>query len=279
MKANQVLGVPFLDSLKRRGIYGIEVVDFRWGKKHFKIKADKSRSYACVDLPGPVINSSWKRKRKKDIMEDYSWLNCLRAGPYSRGGDFIPKWKEDSGSYFVQILIKVVDTIGLCGRSVWFLAHPLQSIPLPKGLDRWIPFSHWGILISPLTKRQMANRMSGNHVGNSEEWGKLHELSRRGNRALYIRSRFRASDFQRATKLTYLGQTEMTDLELDLLGTSVRFRVANRFSGNGIIAQSPIYDLFSDSCQDFVERFLLRACPTAEINYAALAHLLRGPSK
>jgi hypothetical protein len=224
MKTNQVLGKPFLENLKRRSIFGIEVVDFRWVKKGFKIKEEKGKGYTCVELPGPVMNSSWKRKRKKENTEDYCWLNCLRVGPYSRVIDFMPKWKAESGNYFAQILIKVVDTIGASGRSVWFLVRPLQSIRLPGGLARLIPFSHWGILISPLTKRQMTNRMHGNHSNNSEEWGKLHELHRRGGQADYVRNRFFASDFQRATKLAYLGQTEMTDMQLFELGNTVRYK-------------------------------------------------------
>jgi hypothetical protein len=228
MKTNQVLGAPFVDSLERRSISGIEVVDFRWGRKGCKIKENKSRWYTCLDLPGPVIKSLWKRKskRKKEDLEDYSWLKCLRLGPYSRGSDIIPEWKKNSGTYFAQSLIKVVETIGVSGRSVWFLVRPLQSPSVPK--VPLISFSHWGILISPLTKRQMDDLICGDHSNNSEAWGNLHELNRQGDHAFYTRKRFYASDFERATKLDYLGQTEMTDRQLDQLGNSVSVNVANR---------------------------------------------------
>ena len=113
-------------------------------------------------------------------------------------------------------------------------------------------------------------------VDDTEPWGHLHELRNIFGKARYERKDFKGEDYKRATKLTYLGQTEMTDQELHEYGKEFMCRL---ILGHELIRQNQDYHLLSNNCQVWVEKFLERVCPQAELDEKTIANLLGSSMK
>lgn len=225
MANNQVLGLRFMDRMRSRGIYGIELMDFKCMGNRQKRKDHKKRGYAYIKLPGPIIKRAWGVKIKQP--EDYSWLNSFLPGTYSRAGDF-SLWKHICATNFILCLERAKQMAGIYGRSVWFMARPLKGKCL-RCSDSPIALSHWGILISQLTYGQMKERMASSSGNRLQIWGELHELRNLNGEAAYVCSRFSAADYQRGRVLKYLGQSVMTDEELDNHGNQSPGGIANAY--------------------------------------------------
>jgi hypothetical protein len=154
----------------------------------------------------------------------YSWLeNVSKSLDMSRLVPTSPtgvKWKTESARLFLKYLGKMVDTIRSRGRSVWFMARPLESRKFLSGSDGKVSFSHWGILISDFAKPQLEERIAEFNASPEQVWGDLHELRNHFGTARYECSDYVARDYARATKLNYLGQTEVTNDELYSFGIS-----------------------------------------------------------
>jgi hypothetical protein len=107
------------------------------------------------------------------------------------------------------------------GRSVWFMARPLARKGISPGSNAVVAFNHWGIVISSMTRHQMQQKMTSHGAGPAScDWGDLHELRNHDGEAGYERRNFCDIDYQRATRWTYLCQTDLTDEELHDFGIS-----------------------------------------------------------
>jgi hypothetical protein len=215
MTNTQVLGLRFMDRMKCRGLYGVEVVDFKCFGRRYKYKENKKRGYSYIKLPGPIAKGAGGIKMA--LYEDYSWLNSFIVGTHSRAGD-LSTWKIKCATNFLRCLERMGQIAESHGRSVWFVARPLEQKNWFRGLDCSIACSHWGILVSQLSRCQMMERMDSNSSNRSQMWGDLHELRNLHGQATYGCKRFSAADYRRGTVSKYLGQTDMTDEELENYG-------------------------------------------------------------
>lgn len=146
----------------------------------------------------------------------YRWLEHLPRSlddiePNPRLSPHKDNWMIESAKLFVASIRKIAEVICSRGRSVWFMVRPLENraTMLSGPSDARVSFSHWGILISGMTRSQLEDRLQD--AESDEIWGDLHELKNYYGNAKYEWSTYRAKDNQRATKLEYLGQTEITD--------------------------------------------------------------------
>jgi hypothetical protein len=211
-----------MDRLKCRGMYGIEVVDVKCVGRGRKSRQDKKRGYAYIKLPGPTRKFSWGVKVPQP--EDYSWLNSFLVGSHSRVGD-INEWKVACAANLRHCLQKAEKIVESHGRSVWFFACPLERKICFRGSScSGTVFLHWAILVSQLTRAQMIARMEGNSSDRDLVCGELHELRECQGTAIYTSRSFSAAIHRRrGTVLKYLGQTDLSNDDLDEYGTHLFF--------------------------------------------------------
>jgi hypothetical protein len=228
----------------------------------------------------PSRTTSFRRRNNGDSeVEDtltgsqpgYSWLEYIPRSLDKTFFDLSPalspnkdNWMIESARTFVINLRKVVETVCSRGRSVWFMVKPLNNrIILAGSSDGKTSFSHWGILISGLTRAQLEDRIPETSTDLDSIWGDLHELRNQSGTAIYQCTTYRAKDYLQATKLDYLGQTEVSDEELFEVGIS-NFENMAKVLGTGLINTNPKYHLLKNNCQVWVEKFLAKVCPAAE---------------
>jgi hypothetical protein len=189
--------------------------------------------YGGSIFPTPSRSSSFRRRKSPESDQEetagdqpgYFWLDHLPkslAEAAHMGHSLSPNpdsWMIESARQFVSSLNKVVESINSRGRSVWLMARPLRNGIVPTSGGN-VAFCHWGILISYLTKYQLGNRISElDDKGSLDSiLGDLHELRNQNGDANYNFCSYRGKDNERATRLDYLGQTEITDAELFELG-------------------------------------------------------------
>ena len=71
-----------------------------------------------------------------------------------------------------------------------------------------------------MTRSQLEDRLVETSTTGDSIWGDLHELKNIFGTAKYECSTYRAWDNRKATRLDYLGQTEITDEELFEFGST-----------------------------------------------------------
>lgn len=199
-----------IQRIRTRGNRHVEVVVFRWKGTGVKEQVDKHGGLATINLPGPV----YKDANQKDV----SWLSYVLS-PHDDPSDRDNEWKKESANCFLKWLKKTIELVDRKGRSVWFMSRPVERgrAMIPIGSEGLAPFSHWGILISEIPKGQLLEKMKDR--SNSEiVWGDLHELRAHGGYSHYECKDFKAEDYQKGMKFSYLGETEATLEELDLYG-------------------------------------------------------------
>jgi hypothetical protein len=229
----------------------------------------------------PTRTSSFRRRRNNDLeLEDtlagsqpgYAWLEHIPRSLDKTFFDISPplspsrdNWMFESARLFVINLRKVVEIVCSRGRSVWFMVRPLENRAILSGpSNAKASFSHWGILISGMTRSQLEDRRAEANSGLDSIWGDLHELRNHHGTAHYECSTYHAKDSLRATKLDYLGQTEIIDEELFEFGISNSEVLLTCYLGHALIKSNPKYDLLKNNCQVWVEKFLAKVCPAAE---------------
>jgi len=226
----------------------IDYIAFKWGSRSISNKPAKLK---VINMPSasagglfrnPSRSSSFRRKNRKSPepnTEDptgphpgYFWLehlphslNDLRFDSVSRLSPNRDVWMIESAQHFLNSLLKVVETIRSRGRSVWFMVRPLENRNLPGPSAGHVSFSHWGILVSGMTRSQLEDRLAETSTTTDSIWGDLHELRNILGTAKYECSTYRARDNRKATRLDYLGQTEITDEELFEFGIIQLLRV------------------------------------------------------
>jgi hypothetical protein len=250
--------------LRRSFEQHIEFVRFEWMGTRYKVSLCSCNShadaYTQIEMPGPKFNSERRQ---------WPWMTSLISGSSGRK---TKKWEEDATRHFVHWLKIVVEVVQNRGRGVWFMARPLEKRGIiPRASEGLIPFSHWGILVTPLTKGQLTDRMTENPINATQSWGYLHELRNIFGTASYQRKDFKGEDYKRATQLTYLGQTERDDEQLHNYGQPASFLL---IVGHELIRQNPHYHLLTNNCQVWVEKFLEKVCPQANIDDKTIAGLL-----
>ena len=168
---------------------------------------------------GPQPGYFWLEHLPRSI-DDVKSDSPTLLSPISQTSPTRGNWMSESGRLFIGSLRKVVETVCSRGRSVWFMVRPLQNRALLSGpSDAKVSLSHWGILISAMTRPQLEDRLLENPPSRWDAvWGDLHELRNHFGTARYECSTYRAGDNRRATKLDYLGQTEISDEKLFDLG-------------------------------------------------------------
>ena len=164
---------------------------------------------------GPQPGYFWLDHLPRSIDDTNSDSPTLLS-PISPTSPSRDNWMSESARLFIRSLRKVVETVCSRGRSVWFMVRPLESRALLSGpSDAKVSLSHWGILISGMTRSQLEDRLHESSPSSLDAiWGDLHELRNHFGTARYECSTYRARDNRRATKLDYLGQTEITDEKL-----------------------------------------------------------------
>jgi hypothetical protein len=187
----------------------MEVMEFMWkGTRHQVAHLDSQGTpHTLIKMPGP-------KHLPFDVIRD----DFLEYTDTTRPLDPGDEWKKESAEHFLHWLRKAAEITQNRGRSVWFMARPLQKRIFPAVSEGLIALSHWGLLISRFSKGQMTDRMNRNTTDEDEIWGDLHELRNFLGKARYECEDFKAADYQRATRFTYLGQTEMTDEALHEYG-------------------------------------------------------------
>jgi len=205
-------------------------------------------------------------------------LSDLHLNISSRLSPNNDNWMIESAQLFLHSFHRVIETIRSRGRSVWFMVRPLENRNLPGPSAAHVSFSHWGILISDMTRSQLEDRLEETSTATSGDsiWGDLHELRNICGSAKYECCTYRARDNRRATKLDYLGQTEIADEELFEFGTAPFRDIL--ITGHELIRSNPKYHLLKNNCQVWVEKFLNKVCPSAEVE-KTLAEVLRSSSK
>jgi hypothetical protein len=186
----------------------------------------------------PSRSSSFRRKNRKSPEPHaeeptsphpgYFWLDHLphslfdlRLNVASRLSPNNDNWMIESAHQFLNYLQRVVETIRSHGRSVWFMVRPLENRNLPGPSAAHVSFSHWGILVSGMTRSQLEDRLEETSTTGDAIWGDLHELRNICGTAKYECSTYRARDNRKATRLDYLGQTEIADEELFEFGMAL----------------------------------------------------------
>ena len=221
----------------------IDYIVFRWTKTSLPTKPGKLKVYSLPHPPSPTpsrtssFRGAFKRSRGDKSghgggetdeipvatipLAGYEWLDRLprevdEVSPEL--GTLSPDyWMVRSARQFVVSLRKVVEAVCSRGRSVWFMVRPLERMLL-SGLDASIQLSHWGILVSELTRSQFDDRMREIPLDPSGVLGDLHELRNIHGRAEYRCTTYTVKLHQGVTKLDYLGQTEMNDEGLHTFG-------------------------------------------------------------
>jgi hypothetical protein len=149
----------------------------------------------------------------------YAWLDRLRREKDDADSPGGPEsWKYKSAHQFLVSLRKMAEAVCSRGRSVWFMVRPLDRRIL-SGSEGNVHFSHWGIMVSEMTRLQLDARMAELPLDLPGVLGDLHELKNIRGRAEYRCTNYTVKLNIGATKLEYLGQTEMTDEALDKLGS------------------------------------------------------------
>src|SRR5438045_316743 len=80
-----------------------------------------------------------------------------------------------------------------------------------------ISVSDWAVLGSPLL-RYMLEKGTRERCSQVAVWGDVHELCNHSDYAEYQSRRYVAQDFKPSYKLLYIGETSMSDDELDKIG-------------------------------------------------------------
>ena len=222
----------------------MDFLAFKWSSRNASSKNSKLKIISMPN-PGPSVfrtptrTSSFRRRNNGDVEVEYtltgsqpgySWLDRIPRSLDKTFFDTSPvlsptkdNWMIESARIFVINLRKVVETVCSRGRSVWFMVRPLENRAMLSGpSEAKASFSHWGILISGMTRSQLEDRRAEATSGVDSIWGDLHELRNHSGTARYECSTYRAKDNLRATKLDYLGQTEINDEELFEFGISTR---------------------------------------------------------
>ena len=231
-----------IQAFDKRATHPIDFIAFKWGSRGVSGKPQRLKA---VNMPaasggfGPPPRSTTFGRRHSKTPEPeevtngpqpgYFWLDHLPQlmddinsdsptllSPTSPTYPSRDNWMPESARLFVGSLRKVVETVCSRGRSVWFMVRPLESRALLSGpSDAKVSLSHWGILISGMTRSQLEDRLHELPSSSLDAiWGDLHELRNHFGTARYECSTYCAKDNRRATKLEYLGQTEITDEEL-----------------------------------------------------------------
>jgi hypothetical protein len=119
-----------------------------------------------------------------------------------------------------DLLKLAIDITTSRGRSVWMIVEPLKKFKV-FGTTGTEPFCHWGILVSGLTRRELEERKRQTASSSADPWGTRHELrNNEGQNEYQGETRYYASDLKSGSQLTYLGQTEMLDVDLREYGIS-----------------------------------------------------------
>jgi hypothetical protein len=280
----------------------IDYIAFKWGSRTVSNRPPKLK---VVSLPSsspgglfrsPTPSSSFRRLSRKSPEPNaeepigphpgYLWLDHLPRSlddvrlDSTRLSPNMDNWMIESANQFVSSLQKIVESICSRGRSVWFMVRPLENRNLPGPSAAHVSFSHWGILVSGMTRSQLEDLSTetmplGGPVDSI--WGDLHELRNIYGAAKYECSTYRARDNRKATKLEYLGQTEITDEELFEFGEMLMLDGV-LILGHELIRSNPKYHLLKNNCQVWVEKFLEKVCPSAETE-RTIAQVLRSSSK
>jgi hypothetical protein len=179
----------------------MELMEFGWEGTRYTYQGahldSQGTRYTLIKLSGLKI-ASWR-----DRTNILKYIDTTRPlGP----GD--KKWQKESAQQVLHWLRIAAEIAQNRGRSVWFMARPLEKRRFPAASAGLIALNHWGILVSRFTKGQMTDRMDGNTSATDEIWGDLHELRNFLGKARYECQDFKATDYQRATRFTYLGQTD-----------------------------------------------------------------------
>jgi hypothetical protein len=189
----------------------MELMEFQWYGTRYTYQAahldSQGTRYTLIKMPGP------KTPFMGDRLDILKYIDT--AHPWDRGDK---NWQKESGKHILHWLRIAAEIAQNRGRSVWFMARPLEKRRFPAASEGLIALSHWGILVSQFTKGQMTDRMNEKTPGGEEVWGDLHELRNFLGKARYECQDFKTADYHRATRFTYLGQTEMTDEELHEYG-------------------------------------------------------------
>jgi hypothetical protein len=164
-----------------------------------------------IELPRPPRFHKPSRKEVMECPEEhyFSWIERLpghREDLNSPCSDCV--WMRKCEGIFLRSLIKTVEIACSRGRSVWFMVRPLNNSLVPRGSEARTSFSHWGVLISDLAKCQLEDRLVESPNA-KEVLGDLHELRNVLGMTRYDHLSYRIDDYKKATKLEYLGQTEM----------------------------------------------------------------------
>jgi hypothetical protein len=231
--------VQTVQDFETEGTQSLDYAAFRWGSGRIQNRPVRLK---IVNLPRhgsgifitPVRTPSFRRRSPEPEAEEvsgdqpgYFWLGHLpksldeAADMVHRLSPNTESWMLESARLFVSALHRVVESICSRGRSVWLMAEPLRNGIVPTASSGNIAFSHWGILISYLTRHQLQDRIAEleEKAGLDLILGDLHELRNHRGEVRYERYEYRGHHHQRATKLKYLGQTEVTDETLFEFGS------------------------------------------------------------
>jgi hypothetical protein len=121
---------------------------------------------------------------------------------------------------FAEMIKVQIDVTLDRGRSVWLIFEPLERFKIFGVSSSEV--SHWAILVSPLTRVRLGALKRGSQSSSSaDSWGTRHELRNNGGQNQYTGGDpYYASSLKPGSSLTYLGQTEMSDEELQDYGIS-----------------------------------------------------------
>ena len=122
----------------------------------------------------------------------------------------------------------------------------------------------------------MIARMEGNSSGRDLVCGELHELRECQGSAVYTSRPFSAAIYRRrGTVLKYLGQTDLSNDNLDEYGTHSFFGdvLLTSIAGRSYEEENPRYHVLRNNCHIFAKALLERVCPEAEFEYISIAEM------
>ena len=197
--------VDILAGQKRNNVLHFSCSDL----KTYKVKTDETSGYLDIPLPCRLrYEGLWRTPYGH-------WAEAL-FGPH----------ENKKSHHFLHWLQKMIEVARRRGRSVWFMARPLEQGLVSSSV---VSLNHWGILVSSQTREQVTSTRKNKTLAREHVWGDLHEVTEHRGKAMYDRVKFTTVDYRHATKFTYIGQTEMTDEDIDKHGT-LSNELADEFS-------------------------------------------------
>jgi hypothetical protein len=125
--------------------------------------------------------------------------------------------EDEFSTTIVIVIVPGAETPVSGARTVWRISRPLDAtwnIFNPSRDD--IKYQHWAVLVANMDKEEFEkkNRERKGRGAADCYWGEIHELHRDRSTAKYCFDTFTSKGFGKGMKVTFVGNTTLTDEEI-----------------------------------------------------------------